>query len=132
MFFFGSFEGYNREYSTPQFFTVPDAKLRSGDFSGATNNGGTLQTIYNPFTGDPNGANRAAFENNRIPAGMINSIALKIQELYPLPNTGGTGLGDARGGRPRGGRTRGGRRVNSPSVTGKAQFDMGLLSRSAQ
>jgi hypothetical protein len=93
VFFFGSFEGYNREYSLPTFFNVPDAKLRAGDFSGATNNGGTLQTIYNPFTGDATGANRQAFANNQIPASMINPIALKIMNLYPLPNTGGTGLG---------------------------------------
>ena len=93
LFFFGSFEGYNREYSLPTFFSVPDAALRSGDFSGATNNGGTQQIIYNPFTGDATGAGRAAFENNRIPLGMINPIALKILNLYPLPNTGGTGLG---------------------------------------
>jgi hypothetical protein len=93
IFFFGSFEGYNREYSLPTFFSVPDAKMRAGDFSGATNSAGTLQTIYNPFTGGANGVNREAFANNQIPAGMINSIALKIQNLYPLPNTGGTGLG---------------------------------------
>ena len=93
LFFFGSFEGYNREYSLPTFFSVPDAALRAGDFSGATNNSGTQQIIYNPFTGDATGAGRAAFENNRIPLGMINPIALKILNLYPLPNTGGTGLG---------------------------------------
>src|SRR5687768_10117112 len=93
LFFFGSFEGYKREYSLPTFFSVPDEKLRNGDFSGATNNGGTLQTIYNPFTGGANGANRAAFENNRIPNSMFNSIALKVQTLFPMPNTGGTGLG---------------------------------------
>jgi hypothetical protein len=93
VFFFGSFEGYNREYSLPQFFSVPDAKLRSGDFSGATNNGGTLQTIYNPFTGGANGTGRQAFDGNRIPAGMINPIAVKIQNLFPEANTPGIGLG---------------------------------------
>jgi hypothetical protein len=93
VFFFGSFEGYKREYSLPTFFSVPDAKLRAGDFSGATNNAGTLQTIYNPFTGDSTGAGRTAFTNNQIPSSMFNSIALKIQNLFPLPNTGGTGLG---------------------------------------
>ena len=93
VFFFGSFEGYKREYSLPTFFSVPDAALRAGDFSGATNNGGTQQIIYNPSTGDATGAGRAAFDGNRIPVGMINPIALKIMNLYPLPNTGGTGLG---------------------------------------
>ena len=48
MFFFGSFEGYKREYSLPTFFSVPDAALRAGDFSGATNNGGTQQIDLQP------------------------------------------------------------------------------------
>jgi Carboxypeptidase regulatory-like domain/TonB dependent receptor-like, beta-barrel len=93
LFFFGSFEGYKREYSLPTFFSVPDAALRSGDFSGATNNDGTQQIIYNPSTGDATGAGRAAFDGNRIPLGMINPISMKIMNLYPMPNTGGTGLG---------------------------------------
>jgi hypothetical protein len=57
LFFFGSFEGYKRDQSLFTFFTVPDARLRAGDFSqatvSATNN--TQQTIYNPFTGNADG-----------------------------------------------------------------------------
>ena len=41
----------------------------------------------------PTGAGRAAFDGNRIPSSMFNSIALKVQNLFPMPNTGGTGLG---------------------------------------
>jgi hypothetical protein len=93
VFFFGSFEGYKRTNSLNTFFSVPDERLRNGDFSGATNNAGGAQTIYNPLTGDATGGGRAPFDGNRIPASMINSIALKIQNLIPLPNTGGTGLG---------------------------------------
>jgi hypothetical protein len=93
LFFFGSFEGYKRTNSLATFFSVPDQRLRDGDFSGATNNAGSAQTIYNPFTGDGTGAGRQAFDGNRIPTSMINSIALKIQNIIPLPNTGGTGLG---------------------------------------
>ena len=73
MFFFGSFEGYKREYSLPTFFSVPDAALRAGDFSGATNNGGTQQIIYNPSTGDATGAGRAAFDGNRIPSSACST-----------------------------------------------------------
>ena len=93
VFFFGSFEGYKRTSSLTTFFNVPDAALRSGDFSRATNNAGTQQTIYNPFTGGANGVGRQPFANNQIPGGMINPIALKVLQLYPLPNTTGTGLG---------------------------------------
>src|SRR2546428_12796214 len=52
-FFFGSFEGYNRRQSLFTFFNVPDAALRSGDFSHAVNNNGSIQTLFNPFTRNP-------------------------------------------------------------------------------
>jgi hypothetical protein len=94
LFFFGSFEGYKRTQSLTTFFSVPDAALRAGDFSNARNTNGSLQTIYNPFTGGANGVGREQFANNVIPAGMINPIALKIlNNLYPLPNTAGIGAG---------------------------------------
>ena len=53
LFFFGSYEGYKREHSLFTFFSVPDARLRAGDFSQALNANGSLQLIYNPFTGVP-------------------------------------------------------------------------------
>jgi len=93
VFFFGSYEGYKREQSLFTFFTVPDERLRAGDFSQALNTNGTLQQIYNPFTGAANGADRQQFPGNRIPANMIDPIALKILQLYPLPNTPGIGAG---------------------------------------
>ena len=60
LFFFGSFEGYKREQSLTTFFDVPDAALRSGDFSNARNANGSVQAIYNPFTGGSNGVGRDA------------------------------------------------------------------------
>ena len=93
VFFFGSFEGYKRSNSLTTFFTVPTEAIRNGDFSAAKNNNGAQQVIYNPFTGNFDGTNRVAFENNRIPTGMINPTAKKILDLlYPLPNTPGIGL----------------------------------------
>ncbi|MDQ3213615.1 MAG: TonB-dependent receptor, partial [Acidobacteriota bacterium] len=93
LFFFGSFEGYKREQSLFTFFSVPDAALRSGDFSNALLANGTQQAIYDPFTGTPDGSGRQQFANNRIPASMIDPIALKIMQLFPMPNTAGIGLG---------------------------------------
>ena len=93
VFFFGSFEGYKREQSLFTFFTVPDAKLRAGDFSGALNTNGTLQNIYDPATGDFNGANRTQFANNQIPTARIDAIALKVLQLFPQPNQPGIGAG---------------------------------------
>jgi hypothetical protein len=93
VFFFGSFEGYKRRQSLFTFFTVPDAALRAGDFSKAFNTNGSLQTIYNPFTGNADGTGRQPFANNVIPSNMIDPIALKILNLFPLPNTQGIGAG---------------------------------------
>src|SRR5439155_17732608 len=85
LFFFGWFEGYKRRQSLFTFFTVPDAALRSGDFSKAFNTNASLQQIYNPFTGNPDGTGRQPFANNQIPAGLVNPIAQKILNLFPLP-----------------------------------------------
>ena len=72
---------------------MPDAALRAGDFSNARNTNGSLQTIYNPFTGGSNGVGREQFANNQIPSGMINPIAQKIMQLFPMPNIAGIGAG---------------------------------------
>src|SRR5262249_47929183 len=93
LFFFGSFEGYNRRQSLFTFFSVPDAALRAGDFSHALNTNGSVQTIYNPFTGNADGTGRLPFNNNQIPSTLIDPIALKILNLYPLPNVQGIGAG---------------------------------------
>ncbi len=95
LFFFASYDGFKRSNSEHRFFSVPDAALRAGDFSAATNNAGTQQTIYNPFTpsASTSGAGRLPFDGNRIPANLIDPIALKVLQLYPMPNTQGIGLG---------------------------------------
>ena len=51
VFFFGSLEGFRRDQSLFTLFTVPDARLRAGDFSQALNTNGSLQQIYDPTTG---------------------------------------------------------------------------------
>ena len=93
VFFFGSYEGYKSTQSLFTFHNVPTEALRRGDFSGALNTNGSVQTIYDPTTGTANGVGRTAFANNQIPAGRIHPIALKILQLYPLPNTTGVGAG---------------------------------------
>jgi hypothetical protein len=93
LFFFGSFEGYKRSQSLFTFFSVPDAALRAGDFSKALNTNGSVQQIYNPFTGNADGTGRAQFANNQIPQSMINPISLQIMKLAPMPNTAGIGAG---------------------------------------
>ncbi|MBI4477444.1 MAG: hypothetical protein HY654_09740, partial [Acidobacteria bacterium] len=93
VFFFGSFEGYKRSQSLFTEFTVPDEALRRGDFSNARNVNGTLQLIYDPTTGAANGSGRQQFSSNQIPPSRIDPIALKILQLFPLPNQPGIGAG---------------------------------------
>jgi hypothetical protein len=94
LFFFGSYEGYFSSTSQYAFYTVPDAALRTGDFSHALNADGSLQRIYDPFTGDPStGMGRVAFPGNVIPSDLIDPIAGQLVQMYPLPNVEGTGAG---------------------------------------
>jgi Carboxypeptidase regulatory-like domain/TonB dependent receptor len=89
LFFFGAWEGqYQR---TPQqfFYSVPPPALRAGDFSQAFNPDGSLQVIYDPRTGNPDGTGRVPFAGNVIPGDLISDIALDVQDLYPLPNLPG-------------------------------------------
>jgi Carboxypeptidase regulatory-like domain len=93
VFFFGSFEGFQRSQSLFTFFTVPDARLRAGDFSQALNTNGSLQLIYDPNTGTSNGVGRTQFDGNVIPTNRLDPIALKVLQLFPQPNNPGTGAG---------------------------------------
>jgi hypothetical protein len=86
LFYFGAFEGQYRDTAGETIYDVPTEKMRRGDFSEAFNNNGSLQLIYDPTTGDINGRGRAPFAGNIIPAGLIDPIARRINEFYPLPN----------------------------------------------
>jgi hypothetical protein len=96
LFYFGSYEGYASETERFAFYSVPDAALRRGDFSGALNANNTLQRIYDPMSAELTAptAGRTQFPGNVIPAGRIHPIARQILErYYPLPNVEGTGAG---------------------------------------
>jgi outer membrane receptor protein involved in Fe transport len=94
LFFFGSYEGYKQSQNIFQPYMVPTDPLRAGDFSNAVNANGTVQVIYDPRTGNPDGTGRQPFPNNRIPATRIHPIATRLLGLYPAPNAGGTGAGN--------------------------------------
>ena len=90
LFFFGSWEGQYQKTPQQFFYSVPTAALRAGDFSNALNPDGSLQVIYDPFSGDPaTGLNRVPLPGNKIPSAYMDAIAAKIQDLYPLPNLPG-------------------------------------------
>lgn len=94
LFFFGSYEGYKSKQSLFTFFNVPNDALRTGDFSNARNSDGSLQVIYDPATGNADGSGRVPFANNQIPLNRINPLSRRIMDLFPQPNSGGTGAGN--------------------------------------
>jgi hypothetical protein len=68
LFFFGSFEGYRQDLRRFNFFDVPDAALRAGDFSNARNSNGRSRpsTIRRPAT--PTAAAERRFRETSFPA----------------------------------------------------------------
>ncbi|MBV8731979.1 MAG: TonB-dependent receptor, partial [Acidobacteriia bacterium] len=79
-FYFLSFEGQRVRKSLTQTFSVPDAAMRTGDFSG-------LPAIYNPDT--VASVARQPFANNQIPAGLLDPAAVAMLAHIPLPNRPG-------------------------------------------
>jgi hypothetical protein len=71
-FFFLYYEGQRDTGGTTQGGIVPTAAEHSGDFAGQP-------PLINEFTGQQ-------FTNNIIPPSLISPIALKAEQLYPLPN----------------------------------------------
>ncbi len=63
---------------------VPTMDQRMGDFSAYGD------TIYNPYTGNPDGTGRTPFPNMTIPAYLLDPIALRVQGYIPEPNQPGT------------------------------------------
>ena len=82
-FFFASYEGLRAKSANPMHALVPDATVRTGDFTGRN-------PIFDPFTSIGTGAvgSRLPFPNNTIPSSQIDPIAAKFLSTYePLPNT---------------------------------------------
>jgi len=85
LFYFFSYERTSER--TAQFgnFAVPPADMRAGNFSAYAG----LGNIYDPYTGDANGAGRVPFPNNIVPANRFSPTWTKIQAMAPLPNQRG-------------------------------------------
>jgi hypothetical protein len=78
-FFYVSYEGLRNRLAKSTLHIVPDATIRSGDFTGRS-------TIFDPSNLDA-GGNRVPFPNNMIPASRIDPIARRFLATYqPLPN----------------------------------------------
>ncbi|MBZ5583829.1 MAG: TonB-dependent receptor [Acidobacteriia bacterium] len=78
-YFFAAYEGLRQKSATPSLQLVPDAALRSGDFTNGA-------PIFDPL-GAATAADRAPFPGNSIPANRIDPIARNYLANYePLPN----------------------------------------------
>jgi hypothetical protein len=99
-FFFVDYEGFRLRQGQSFTETVPTAAERGGDLSAL----GT--TLYDPLTtcgsGAPNSPvcasgqaqySRTPFAGNQIPTNRLNPTSLVLMNLYPMPNTVGTGNG---------------------------------------
>jgi hypothetical protein len=78
LFYFGSWERNSERHGFFSQYTVPTAKMRTGDFSEVLAFNPAFR-IYDPSTGTSDGRNRKVFDGAIIPADRISSIALKIQ-----------------------------------------------------
>ena len=96
-FYFVNFEANPFKVPSPNIVTVPSAKMRNGDFSELLALGPQYQ-IYNPFTIRPHPTQagrftRDPFPGNIIPPNLLDPVAKKILEFFPLPNQQGTADG---------------------------------------
>lgn len=101
-FWFFAYERYSLAQQSAGEFSVPTQAMRGGDFSGAINSKGLLQTIYDPATtyntskcaatGGKNPYCRLPFANNTIPVSEESPLAKVVYQLIPLPNSGANPL----------------------------------------
>jgi hypothetical protein len=95
LFFFGDWESTRQTQApaagNPQ--TVPLDRVRTGDFRGLVDAKGNPITIYDPNTGDPNGANRTPIScngvQNMICPNRIDPAEAAMIALIPEPNQPG-------------------------------------------
>ena len=90
LFYLGSFENYRENTPNPLTNSVPEAEMRTGNFSKLANAAGQPVTIFDPITstfaanGDPV---RTPFAGNIIPASRINGVAKAVSAYLPSPNS---------------------------------------------
>jgi hypothetical protein len=87
-FFFFAYEGSRRREGFTDQFTVPTLQQRSGDFSRTFAANGSVVPIYDPASNRTEAGRvvRDQFSGNVIPSNRLDPVALKLLELYPLPN----------------------------------------------
>jgi len=96
-FFMGSYEGLRARSASNRVFTVPTLLERQGDFSRTFNQAGALVRIFNPFSTRASGTGfiRDQFTDNKIPANLLDPVALNVLKYFPLPNQPGAAVTNA-------------------------------------
>jgi hypothetical protein len=93
-FFFFAYEGARARRASFAAETVPTGTMRQGDFSDLKTADGQAISIYNPFSTRVAGSSyvRDPFPGNRIPATMLDRVAINASKYYPLPNQATTAV----------------------------------------
>ena len=111
-FFFADIQNKMQRHGIPYTGLVPSLAMRNGDFtdnafgvpnapgfltnpnvSGAATTTFQCDSAGNPLAAAPNGSQAAGVPCNKIPASLINPIAAKMINIYPLPNADNPTLG---------------------------------------
>jgi len=87
VFYFGDYEGFRMRQGQTFVSTVPTVAERQGNFPG-------LNAIFDPLStrpdpSKPGGSIRDRFPADQIPANRIDSVAMNLMNLYPMPLTNG-------------------------------------------
>ncbi len=80
LFFFGDYQGTYRRIGASESLRVPTAAERTGNLSDLG------VTLYNPFTGNPDGSGRMPFQNAQIPSTLIPQPIQALLAALPAPN----------------------------------------------
>ena len=82
IFYFADWERTLKRQAASGTYTVPNDKMRAGDFTYTT------AKIYDPTTGTATGTGRTQFPNNMIPVSRQSFAAITMAALFPEPNMG--------------------------------------------
>ena len=82
-FFFADYQGLRIHSSVTTILSEPTAALRTGDFSSYP------AKIYDPRTYRSANNTRQQFSGNVIPPDRLDPLALKLLQIFPLPNLSG-------------------------------------------
>src|SRR5262245_8075912 len=93
LFYFGDYQYTTDKLGIVNRITVPYPEWFGGDFSNYKDNKGNLIKIYDPATGNSEGAGRTPFLDNKIPDGRISLIAKKLLSFLQAPNIAGAAPG---------------------------------------